>query len=251
MLNTPISIVAGNDRLMDLSIIGVPDQCQQRIPTATAYPRKFDGQALSIWQKYVDTPEFKTWARGQSDLDQVWHETIKCFLKRCEDEGVVPFANNTDTTRNEFVENAFSRSRIMLVSWFNEIKMFERVRVRKAFREYVANDKGILVRSWAELFNVKDLPEFEAWLQKTPSPRFLKYPDNRWTKMVQPHIMVWVRVINSSRVVVGYEIKLAGTINIPGKKTPTKKEVNKFLDNTLWFPIVRAHRIDAIKNRLF
>lgn len=251
MLNTPISIVAGNDRLTDLSIIGVPDQCQQRIPTATAYPRKFDGQALSIWQKYVDTPEFKAWARAQSDLDQVWHETIKCFLKRCEDEGVVPFANNTDTTRNEFVENAFSRSRIMLVRWFDEIKMFERVKVRKAFREYVANDKGILVRSWAELFNVKDLPEFESWLQKTPSPRFLKYPDNRWTKMVQPHIMVWVRIINSARVVVGYEIKLAGTINIPGKKTPTKKEVNKFLDNTLWFPIVRAHRIDAIKNRLF
>jgi hypothetical protein len=251
LLNTPISIVAGNDRLTDLSIIGVPDQCQQRIPTATAYPRKFDGQALSIWQKYVDTPEFKAWARSQADLDQVWHETIKCFLKRCEDEGVVPFANNTDTTRNEFVENAFSRSRIMLVRWFDEIKLFERVRVRKAFREYVANDKGIVIRSWSELFNVKDLPEFEAWLQKTPSPRFLKYPDNRWTKMVQPHIMVWVRIINSSRVVVGYEIKLAGTINIPGKKTPTKKEVNKFLDNTLWFPIVRAHRIDAIKNRLF
>ncbi len=251
MLSTPIPIVAGNDRLTDLSIIGVPDQCQKRIPTATAYPRKFESRALSIWQSYVDTPEFKNWARRQSDLDQVWHETIKQFLKLCEEQGVVPFANNTDTTRNEFLENAFSRSRIMLVRWFNEVKLFERVKVRKAFREYVANDKGLLIRSWAELFNVKDLQEFEAWLQQTPSPRFLKYPDNRWTKMVQPHIMVWVKIVNSARIIVGYEIKLAGTINIPGKKTPSKKEVNRFIDNTLWFPIVRAHRINAVKNRLF
>lgn len=244
-------VTSGKDRLTDLSIIGVPDAYQQKIPSITSYPRKFDGKALSIWQDYVSSPDYKNWARRTDDLDTVWHETIKNFLKLCEDQGILPFANNTDLTRNEFLQDAFNKSRIMLVRWFDETKMFECVKVKKASREYILNEKGMTIRCWADLFTVKNLPEFETWLQKTPSPRFLKYPDGRWTKLVQPHILVWVKILNAARVVVGYEIKLAGTINIPGKKTPTKKEVNKFIDNTLWYPIVRAHRIDAIKNRLF
>ena len=252
MLNS-IQLAAANpnDRLMDLSIIGVPDAYQQKIPTITSYPQKFDPAGLSIWQSHVSSPEYKAWAKSINNLDQVWHETIKQFLKLCEDQGVLPFTNNTDLTRNEFIQDAFNRSRIMLVRWLDEIKMFEKVKVRKAYREYIRNERGFTIRCWAELFPVKDAPAFEEWLRKTPSPRFLKYPDGRWTKMVQPHIVVWVKILNASRTIVGYEVKMAGTINIPGKKTPTKKDVNKFIDNTIWFPIVRAHRIDAIKNRLF
>lgn len=243
--------LAVSDRLMDLSIIGVPDAYQQKIPTITAYPQKFDPSAMSVWTSLVSDPEYKAWAKSVADLDVVWHETIKKFLAACNDQGVLPFKDNTDLTRNEYVQDAFNRSRIMLVRWLDNIGMFERVKVKKAFREYVRNERGLTVRCWAELFPVKDAPGFEEWLRKTPTPRFLKYPDGRWTKMVQPHIMVWVKIQNASRIIVGYEVKLAGTINIPGKKTPTKKEVNRFIDNTVWFPIVRAHRIAAIKNRLF
>lgn len=244
------AVTPAGDRLMDLSIIGVPEAGQKKIPNMTSYPQKFDPAGMAVWQEYVSSEEFKTWARGVGDLDQVWHETIKTFLRRCEDQGVLPFKNNTDLTRNEFIQDAFNRSRIMLVRWFDEVGLFERVKVRKAYREYIRNEKGITIRCWAELFPVKDAG-FEEWLRKTPSPRFLKYPDGRWTKMVQPHITVWVKILNASRTIVGYEVKMAGTINIPGKKTPTKKEVNRFIDNTIWFPIVRAHRIDAVKNRLF
>lgn len=248
---TNLKIVAGsNERLMDLSIIGVPDAYQQKIPTITSYPTKFDQVGLSIWQALVSDPEYKAWARDLQDLDLVWHETIKKFLKRCEEEGVLPFKNNTDLTKNEFVQDAFTKARIQLVHWLNEVKLFERVKVKKAYREYIRNEKGLTIRCWAELFPVKDVG-FEEWLRKTPQPRFLKYPDNRWTKMVQPHIMCWVRILGPARVVVGYEVKLAGTVNIPGKKTPTKKEVNKYLDDYLWYPIIRAHRINAIKTRLF
>ncbi len=252
MLNQIQVVAAGNpkDRLMDLSIIGVPESGQQKIPNVTSYPTKFDVSGRPVWDELVSSDEFKNWARSNGDLDVVWHETIKKFLAMCGDQGVLPFKNNTDLTRNEYIQDAFNRSRIMLVRWFDEVGFFERVRVRKAYREYVRNEKGLTIRCWAELFPVKDAG-FEDWLKKVPSPRFLKYPDNRWIKMVQPHITVWVKILNASRTVVGYEVKMAGTINIPGKKTPTKKEVNRFIDNTIWFPIVRAHRIDAIKNRLF
>jgi hypothetical protein len=246
-----LTVLSNKDRLTDLSMIGVPEAYQQQIPSITSYPRKFDSVALPVWQKYVSDPEFKAWARAQDDLDIVWHETIKNFLKLCETEGVLPFANNTDLTRNEFLQDAFNKSRIMLVQWLDEVGLFERVKVRKASREYIRSDKGMIIRCWADLFPVKNLPEFEDWLKKTPQPRFQKYPDNRWSKLVQPHIMIWVKMLNASRTIVGYEIRLAGTVNIPGKKTPSKKDVDKFIDNTIWYPIVRAHRIAAIKNRLF
>jgi hypothetical protein len=62
---------------------------------------------------------------------------------------------------------------------------------------------------------------------------------------------MWVRYLNESRVTIGFSIEVAGTINIPGKKTPKRKEVDAWIDRMIWLPIVRAHKFEDIRNRLF
>ena len=239
-----------NPGMTDLSIIGVPSAQQKNLPTVTGYPRKFSGEALPVWTKMLQDPVYKNEIRSEGDPDKVWHNTIIEFLKRCEAEGLVPFTGNTETTKNEYVFEFVNRSRIDLVAYFDEVGFFERVKIRKAYREYLRNDSMLTIQSWAELTPVKDM-SFEKWLVQVPLPRFHKSVDNRYVRMIQPHIMAWVRYLNPARVTVGFDIQVAGTINIPGKKTPKRKEVDAFIDKTIWLPIVRAHKIDAIKNRLF
>jgi hypothetical protein len=236
--------------LTDLSIIGVPNAAQNRWPTLTGFPQKFNKEALVVWKEVVESPDFKAQMKAWGTKDAAWHNAIIQFLSACEDKGVFPFPNNTDTTRNEFIQDFVRRGRISLVNFANESGLFTQVRVRKAYREYVRKDTGLVFSCWAELFPVKD-PNFEKWLTTSPMPRFLKHVDNRYVKVVQPNVNMWVRYLNPARVTVGFTIEVPGTINIPGKKTPKRKEVDSWIDRVIWYPIVRAHRFADVRNRLF
>jgi hypothetical protein len=236
--------------LMDLSIIGVPESAQNRWPTVTGFPRKFNPDALGVWKEMVESDEFKAKMRSWGSKDLAWHNAIQEFLGLCEDYGVFPFPGNTDTTRNEFVQDFVRRARIKLVSFADESGIFKYMRVKKAFREYVRKDTGLIINCWADVYAIKD-PGFEKWLTTSPMPRFIRHPDQRYMKMVQPNVNMWVRVLNQSRITVGYSIEIQGTINLPGKNTPRRKEVDAFIDRTIWLPVVRAHRFDDVRNRLF
>lgn len=235
--------------LTDLSIIGVPTTSQDRWPTVTGFPRKFSSEALPVWKELVESQEFKSNLSVWGTKDLAWHKAIQLFLGACEDKGVFPFPGNTDTTRNEFVQDFVRRGRLALVKFANTSGLFKACKPRKVWREYVRKDTGLVINCWAEMFPVKET-NFEKWLTTSPSPRFVRVP-GRYQKMVQPNVNMWVRYLNASRVTVGFSIEVTGTINIPGKKTPKRKEVDAFIDRTIWLPIVRAHKFDDVKNRLF
>lgn len=236
--------------LTDLSIIGVPEAAQGRWPTVTGFPRKFNPDALCVWKELVESDEFKQQMKAWGTKDLAWHKAIQEFLSLCEEKGVFPFPNNTDTTRNEFIQDFVRRARLKLVHFADESGIFQHMRVKKAFREYVRKDTGLIINCWAEVFAIKD-PGFEKWLTTSPMPRFIRHPDLRYMKMVQPNVNMWVRVLNQSRITVGYSIEISGTVNLPGKKTPKRKEVDAFIDRTIWLPVVRAHRFKDVRNRLF
>lgn len=237
-------------RLTDLSIIGVPESQHGRMPGVAGFPRKFSLESQKVWTVMVNDAAFKQRCKSYVSLDLAWHNAIQEFLTRCEDAGVFPFVNNTDVTKNEFIQDFVRRGRIALVKYLDEVGMFNRVKVKKAYREYLRKDSGLVITSWAELYPVKD-PDFLTWLVKAPLPRFHRLGDNKYSRVVQPNVHVWVRYINASRVTLGFSIEVAGTITVPNKPKPTRKEVDAYIDNTLFLPTVRAHRFACVKNRLF
>jgi hypothetical protein len=251
MIKKPsVVIAAPATKLTDLSIIGVPEDYFTKFPGVYGYPKKFAKEAFEVWKELVTSKEFRTKCRSLGTIDLAWHVAIQDFLSLCEDRGVFPFINNTDTARNEFVTDFMRRGRIEIVRFLDEIKMFEKVRVKKAYREYRRKDTGLVIKSWAELFPVED-PNFQTWINTFPSPRFLKTVNNRWYKILRPNLIVWIRIINKSRVTIGFDIEVAGTITVPGNKTPTRKEVDSFIDNSIFLPIIRSHRFNNVKTRLF
>lgn len=248
--NTRDGVVQVNKGLTDLSIIGVPGSYHDRLPGPGGYPSKFNPEALKLWTNLVQDEAYRRELRKLNSLDLAWHNTILKFLSLCDDEGIYPFSNASEATRNEYIQDFVRRGRIHLVQFFNECEMFSHIKVSRAYREYQRRDKGMTIVSWAECFPVKD-PTFEKWLQQSPMPRFLKGVDNRYVKIIQPHVTAWVRCINLNRVTIGFAIEVAGTINVPGKQTPKRKEVDSYMDNRIWLPLIRAHRFDGVFNRLF
>jgi hypothetical protein len=249
-MSIQLAAVPVDKGLTDLSILGVPESAQTRGPSIAGFPRKFNPDSLKVWKSMLEDPEFKNKVRQWASNDLAWHHAIQDFLSRCDAQGVFPFQNNTDTTRNEFIQDFVRRGRLDLMQFVNESGIFKRARVKKVFREYTRKDSGLIINSWAELFPIKE-PGFEKWLTTSPMPRFIPSIGNKYVKVVRPNVVMWVRYINDNKVTIGFSIEVAGTINIPGKKTPKRKEVDKYIDNNIYLPTVRAHRFNDVKNRLF
>lgn len=238
--------------LMDLSIIGVPEACQGRQPTITAFPKKFSASSAKIWATMIQDKEYQARCRVWSTLDLVWHNTIQEFLSRCNTEGIFPFSNNSPTAKNDYIQEFVRRARIALVKYVDESGLMANVRVHKAFREYIRKDNGLTITSWANLYPLKDeVGDFEKFLVQQPLPRMMKQVDNRYQRIVIPHVRVWARYINKSRVKIGFDIDVAGTIGVPNKPLAKRKEVDKYIDNNILLPIIRSHRFKDVKTRLF
>jgi hypothetical protein len=238
--------------LTDLSIIGVPDSCQNRNPTVTAFPKKFNKDSQKVWIALIQDKEYQAKVRVWGDLDLIWHNTLQDFLSLCEDAGVFPFSNNLDTSSNQYVIDFVRRARIALVQYANEAGIFERVKIRKAYREYVRKENGLTLTSWADIYPLKDDNlDFEKWIQTSPFPRMLKHVDNKYVKMVQPHVRMWVRYINKSRVRIGFDIDVIGQISVPKKNLANRKQVDAYIDRFVYLPVIRSHRFKHVRTRLF
>ena len=236
-------------KLIDLDMIGVPPEFHNKWPVVQGYPTKFNPFGLPLWILVLsDTKFVRSLHSGSVDL--AWHNTVLEFIERCADSGIFPFSNVTDTTRNEYIQDYLRRGRIILVRFMNESGMFTRLRVKRAYREYVRTDSGLNLVSWADCYPITDR-NFSQWLQTSPMPRYLRGTDSRFVKILQPHIQSWVRCINPARPTIGFSIEVFGTVNIPGNKTPKREEVDAFLDTQMWLPIIKAHRFDNVVTRLF
>ncbi len=235
--------------LPNLSLIGVPDGAQGRSPSESSYPGKFEPHARFVWEKMFKDENFTSRIK-QLSVDDKWYQSIVEFLQRCEAIGALPFFPVTEQQRNDSVMESLTHARVALVKFFDGIGMFERVKIYKACREYKPKEWGFGIVSYAYCRPISD-PTFEKWLTTAPTPRFLRSLDLKFKKLILPNCEAWVRVPNLSRITVGFEIQVASPVSVQGNRLATKKEINNFVDRTIWLPIVRAHRFEGIGLRLF
>ncbi len=236
--------------LPELTLIGVPEGLQSRPPMLGSYPRQFNADARFVWKKMLEDEAFKSQMKSADTPEDKWYMALKEFLARCEQLGVLPFNNITEEQKNDAVITSLQSARVELVTFANRIGLLEKLRITKACRDYKVKEKGFGIVSWAYCKYVDD-PTFEQWLTKSPSPRFTRALDLKYSKMLQPNLLLWVRYPSPTRVTVGFEIQVASTVSIPGKRLATRKEIDSFVDRVIWKPIVRAHRFNGVGGRIF
>jgi hypothetical protein len=235
----------------DLTLIGVPTGLQDRAPSVISFPQKFNKDTRVVWKEVMDDDKFKA-GLSRLSVDQMWYECILEYLNRCEAQGFMPFSDTTQQEKNDAAISYLTSARIHLVKFVNSIGLFDKDKIRlyKAIRDYVPREYGFSIVQWAYSRPILD-PTFESWLLQAPSPRFHRSTDMKVVKIIQPNVHLWVRYINSTRITVGYEINIGTAISVPGRRLPSRKDVEAFVDRVIWLPIVRSHRFKGVGGRLF
>ena len=237
-------------RLTDLSMIGVPLDLQDQWPQVVAYPAKFSDEAFPVWQDMLNDERFVKRLQTLPNKDIGWHTAILEFLGRCEAQDIPAVLGGTPTVNTAHVHSQIRRGRIYLVDYCNKIGLFTKMQVMYPHREYMRSKNGLIVYSWARMFPTKD-PTIDKWLTSLPMPRFIKHNRQRMVCTIRPGVRIWINCLNLSRIVMGQEIDVQGTVDIPGNPTPTRQEVDTFIDHTMWMPLVRSIKFDGVDNRIF
>lgn len=243
-----------NEQLTDLSVIGVPPEYQVQWPQVVAYPSKFSDQGFQVWQDLLSDERFTHRLMALSSKDAAWHTAIQAFLSECDVLNIEPIQGGTPTAPTAYFRSEVRRGRIFLVDYANKIGLFTKMQIQFAtreMREYIRTDNGFTIYTYARMFPTKD-PTLSTWLTSLPMPRFIKHQRTRMVATIRPNVRMWINCENLSRVYVGQQIDVPNsTIDIPGNRTPTRAEVDAFIDYQIWMPLVRSIRYDNVANRLF
>lgn len=235
----------------DLTLIGVPTGLQDRAPSIISFPQQFNKDTRVVWKEVMEDEKFRLGVL-HLPLEEMWYRCILEFLNRCEAQGFMPFSDTTQQEKNDAAISYLQSARLAMVKFANNVGLFgkDRIRLMKACRDYIQRDYGFTVQSWAYARPILD-PTFEKWLLQAPSPRFHRSTDLKLVKQIQPNACLWVRYVNPTRITIGYEIQIGTRIAVPGRRVPTKKEVEAYIDSSVWLPIIRAHRFKGVGGRLF
>jgi hypothetical protein len=231
-----------------LSSLGVPQLDQARSPTVKGFPTGMNANNIAQWTEAVH----KLIPSQEAARD--WGTVIREYVRLCENYGVFPFSN-TAVDRNDEIQDILKMERENFVRFVNKNQFFHRIRIRSTHRNVHLTENGFVLRVYAKS-RIED-PSFIKWLEHLPQP--FTFPitqpqaPNRYVKKLTHHLSVFVETeaINlPERWHVGYEISIPMFPTLPNEMLPSRQEVEDFILNILWLPLVRSMRPIGMQHRL-
>lgn len=229
-----------------LSNLGVPVELQIRTPTAKAMPPAFNPNNPVIWAYAVDMLKP---IPGQPY--QEWAVCIKNYLDLCEKRQRFPF-QDIHEGNNDKIVTFLKERRAAFVKFVNQTDLFEMLRFKSTHHKVTATDRGFILEVYAQM-QVTD-PTFFDWLTHTPLPHFNpKTNAGEWRRPLIDGLSVFVRnerVNMKERWQIGYDIACPMYPDLPNNGVPSKAEIETFVLNIFWMPILRTLRPIRAMHRL-
>lgn len=222
--------------------LGVPLRQQNELPTPGAFPTGFNQSTFKYWQQAVSSVSAKT-------PKIAWKQAISRFIRLCEQYSVFPFYDQQ--TNNDLIFTTLLRGRRQVVRFMDSTNLLEEMRPDKTVRSVTLTTTGfqLTVESQVRLINndptvVKTMGLRQA--SKTTSGAI-------WRKGLDRDVEFYVRNAGArlnQRWFFGYTITVNVFPHIPGNHTPSTKEIEKFVMDVIYLPILRAFRPLKSNNRL-
>lgn len=223
-----------------LSNLGVTDVAQSVDPTAAAFPQAFNINSQGVWDSTISQIEMT------KDKALNWGMAIKTFIANCVEQDIFPFSNLKQAP-NDRILSELQHARRAIVKFLDDSRMLDLVDLRATKREVLVSNVGFTLRVYGDA-TLKD-PTFEQWLGQKPSPSFSYQHGNVYAKHLAHGVTMMVhRTANRWRV--GYEITSHHFPQLPGNHVPSKAELEKFVLDLLWMPVLRTHRPQGYHHRL-
>lgn len=221
-----------------LAALGITPIQQARVPTADGFPPVFNPNHRTIWDRVVQEMPHS----GNTMKD--WGLAIRDFVDACEAQGSYAFVT-FHQNRNDMIVSHLQARRRVFVKFVNHTDFFKDVYLRTTHRKVAMTDTGFTIIVYAEA--IIDDPTFVQWLQQMPYPKLqLQTNTGRYIRTLMDDLEVVVENDYnrnmSQRWRIGYEINCPIFPDVPGNPTPSKGELERFVLDVLWMPLLRGMR---------
>ena len=228
-------------RVPFLSNLGILDVEQAKNPLISTFPRAFNVSALPIWISTISQMQM-----GE-DTRSNWGTAIKFYIENCINANQFPFSNFKQSANDQILDDLkFARQAI--VKFMDRSRLLEMVILRATRREVEMNAIGFTLRVCGRAL-WKD-PTFEKWLLDTPLPAFRLKHKGRYVKHLSQDVTMSVIEEAEQRWNIGYEIVCRHFPDLPGKHIPSEAELENFILDIMWMPVLRSHRPEGYHHRL-
>lgn len=227
-----------------LSKLGVSDIDQARGPTSDAFPYAFNVNNGGIWDNVLASMTFL------KDSSLNWQQAINAYIDECVAQGAYPFSNLHQAS-NDAIIKELNDARKAVVRFLDRSRMTDLVSLKTTRREVVMTTFGFNLSVYG-LATLKD-PTFEQWLTQMPVPAFRLKHEGCYIKQLSAGLTMVVYNEGASlsqRWHVGYEIAVHRFPDLPGRHLPSKGELETFILDIMWMPILRSHRPLGFHHRL-
>lgn|SRR6185437_101739 len=229
-----------------LSNLGIPQIDQARSPTVKGFPQGLNPNNVAQWTAAVH--DLIPTASSIEDWGQVLHR----YVELCEDRGVFPFSN-THVDHNDQIIKIFQVARRDFVRFVDRHEFFHDMRIRSTRRCVHLTDTGFVLQVYANA-RIED-PSFVTWLERLPSPQVFPFVrgQNRYVKRLSHALAIFVENLSSHNPEhwkIGYEISVPCFPTIPGQALPSRQEIETFILEVLWQPLLRSMRPIGMGHRL-
>lgn len=230
-----------------LSNLGVPVEQQFKPPTGKNMPMAFNPNNQGIWAYSVDMLE--KLHPGQPLQD--WTLAIKNYIDLCDKRQRFPF-QDIHEGNNDKIMSFLKERRAAFVKFVNQVDLFETLTFRSTHHKVTATDRGFILEVYAKA--LMNDPSFLQWLTHTPLPHFSPRSANgEWRRQLVDGLSVFVRnetFDQKQRWEIGYDIACPMYPDLPNNGTPSKADIEKFILQVFWMPLLRQMRPLRAMHRL-
>jgi len=227
---------------MFLSSLGISPLQQGKPPTIDGFPIAFNPETKNEWALAVDATK---------DVDVVkthtrWVHCIRHFIDLCLQADKYPFYT---TSVNDQILDLLSKARITAVRYINKYNILDLVSLKNIKHSCHLTDKGFIIDVDANV-NLKD-PTFKEYLIKHCLFKIHLYDDHSVEAHLHDNVsFYYVNRGTSQRLHFGYRITVPMFPRMPDNSIPKKQELEEFILNILWMPILKSHRPFKLAHRL-
>lgn len=232
---------------INLSALGVPLQEQRDVPDIYSLPMQFNQGADKLWREAVSGLRTK-------NPRAAWNQAVTRFISLCEKANVFPF--QSQSSNNEQIYAALAKARASIVKFMDRHEVYKEFKPRSVTRKVSMLPSGFAIKAEARA----DVMDQDPKLLKV----FGVFDSMGLRKATVSHPTVWEREIESGarffianegarmtqRWSFGYEIWIPMYPSVPGKHTPSNAELESFILETMYAPLVRGIRPLGTMHRL-
>jgi len=232
---------------INLSALGVPIAEQNDVPDIYSLPLEFNPATDKIWRQAVSSVKVK-------NPKKAWQDTIAKFLDLCSKANVFPFKGHK--TNNDKIYGRLVEARRALVKFMDRHDLYTALRPRSVTQQVSMLAQGFVIKAEARADQLKKDPDILNVNGVFDSMGLRKSAVGNpsiWEREIDSGVRFFIAnegARMSNRWTFGYEIAVPWFPEIPGKYIASDTELEDFIANIIYKPIVRAIRPVGVMHRL-